>query len=108
LIKQQHIIILTLSIAVAAEPLTYLRKIIMIIEEIDFEENVNEKSLRSKRIKNKKAKDKALNRLEDKYKSPKKWKHMYLRSEKLRRAKQLGIEYPIISNAKLLKNSIDL
>lgn len=30
----------------------------------------------------------------DEYRKEKKWRHLYLRSEKLHRAKQLGIDYP--------------
>lgn len=62
-----------------------------------------EKDLRAKRIQKKKG-DQNLNSIEVKYKSPKNWKHMYLRSEKLRRAKQLGIDYPVRSNKQLLKD----
>jgi hypothetical protein len=63
----------------------------------------NKKDLRSKSIFKKKIKNQSENALEDTYKPPKNWKNMYLRSEKLRRAKQLGIEYPRITCASLLK-----
>lgn len=36
------------------------------------------------------------------WKPEKKWKHMYLRSEKLSRAKQLGFDYPIKSPSQVL------
>ena len=67
--------------------------------------NIEKKEARSNRIDSKKKKDCAENKIEAKYKSPKNWKHMYLRSEKLRRAKQLGIEYPRKSNSELLNES---
>jgi hypothetical protein len=65
-----------------------------------------DKELRAKRRINKKSKDRAENKMELKYKPPKNWKHVYLRSEKLRRAKQLGTEYPSQSNAQLLKENL--
>jgi len=39
---------------------------------------------------------------EDKWKPEKKWKLVYLRSEKLARAKQLGFEYPRKTSRQLL------
>lgn len=39
-------------------------------------------------------------------KREKNWKDLYIRSTKLARAKQLGIEYPRISEAELRKNSV--
>ena len=68
--------------------------------------NIENKETRAKRIENNKKKNIAENKIEAKYKSPKNWKHMYLRSEKLRRAKQLGKEYPSVSNSKLLQKSL--
>ena len=38
----------------------------------------------------------------DDWPKEKKWKNVYTRSEKLHRAKQLGLEYPIITEKKLL------
>lgn len=37
----------------------------------------------------------------------KNWKHLYLRSEKLARAAQLGIDYPQVSNALLARRSLE-
>ena len=78
----------------------------MVAENVNYFEvkimNEN-KELRAKKVQRKKA-DQNLNAIEEKYKSPKNWKHMYLRSEKLRRARQLGIDYPTRSNKQLLKD----
>lgn len=65
--------------------------------------NIDKKGkIASKRI-NKAKKDKSLNAdKEGGYKPPKNWKHVYLRSEKLRRAKQLGFQYPRLSQQQLL------
>ena len=38
----------------------------------------------------------------DEWPKEKKWKNVYTRSEKLHRAKQLGFEYPILTEKKLL------
>ena len=66
---------------------------------------MNNKEKRAKRILDKKQ-DQSLNQVKkDKYIAPKNWKHVYLRSEKLRRAKQLGFDYPVKSNATLLKEN---
>jgi hypothetical protein len=54
----------------------------------------NGKAKRSKRISNKAEKAENINSIEGVYKSPKNWKEMYLRSEKQRRSRQLGFEYP--------------
>lgn len=67
-----------------------------------FEEN--NKSKRAKRVKNNKAKSKNLNARIEKDKPPKNWKHMYLRSEKLKRAQQLGIDYPKRSTLQMLND----
>lgn len=72
------------------------------------DENAKEK--RAKRVQNKKAKAENLNSIShydeslnaDVYKPPKKWKEVYLRSEKMRRAKQLGFEYPKKSTRQML------
>ena len=65
---------------------------------------MNNKEKRAKRILNK-IKDQSINQKEDKWKAPKNWKHVYLRSEKLRRAKQLGFDYPVKTNSKLLNEN---
>jgi|GEM_PF-359985 len=41
-------------------------------------------------------------------KPEKKWKHMYLRKEKLARAKQLGMEYPRKRGKQLLDKELPL
>lgn len=72
-----------------------------------FEEN-NDKSKRAQRVQDKKKKAKNLNSISNEIdgvvyaKPPKNWKHVYLRSEKMRRAKQLGFEYPIRSTRQML------
>lgn len=73
-------------------------------EVINLETDQNTaKSKRSERVKNNRTKSKNLNAMDDNcYKPPKKWKHVYLRSEKMRRAKQLGFEYPIRSTRQML------
>ena len=43
---------------------------------------------------------------EDKSKPEKNWKMVYLRSEKLARAKQLGFDYPRKSARQLLENEL--
>lgn len=66
------------------------------------------KSKRAKRVQNNKTKAKHLNAISNEIdgvvygKPPKNWKHVYLRSEKMRRAKQLGFEYPIRSTRQML------
>lgn len=65
-----------------------------------FEEN--DKSKRAQRVKNNKVKSRHINMEEESYKPPKNWKHMYLRSEKMKRAEQLGFEYPIRSTRQML------
>lgn len=73
-----------------------------------FEEN--NKSKRAKRVSNNKKKAENINSISaydeslnaDIYKPPKNWKHVYLRSEKMRRAKQLGFEYPKRSTRQML------
>lgn len=49
---------------------------------------------RAKRLKKNKDKSENLNAVEPKQKATKNWKEMYIRSSKLKRAKQLGTEYP--------------
>lgn len=67
---------------------------------------MNNKEKRAKRILYKKQ-DKSLNQAKrDKCIFSKNWKHLSLRSEKLKRAKQLGFEYPVKSNITLLKENI--
>lgn len=69
-----------------------------------------DKIKRAKRINYKKKKAKNLNSISNYdedlkafvYKSPKKWKHLYTRSAKMIRAKQLGIDYPRKSTRKML------
>ncbi len=61
-----------------------------------------EKEIRAKRVKKNKDKSKNINSCEEGYKPPKNWKHVYLRSEKMRRAKQLGFEYPKRSTRQML------
>jgi hypothetical protein len=39
-------------------------------------------------------------------KPEKKWKMLYLRSEKLKRAKQLGFDYPLKSSRQLLDQAL--
>ena len=41
----------------------------------------------------------------DDWPKEKNWKHVYTRSEKMRRARQLGIDYPVVSDAKLTRQS---
>lgn len=43
---------------------------------------------------------------EEKWKPEKKWKMMYLRSEKIARAKQLGIDYPRKISRQLIDQTI--
>lgn len=64
-----------------------------------------EKELRAIKFLNKKTKDQSENAVENTCAYVKNWKHMYMRSEKLKRAKQLGFEYPRISRASRLKAS---
>lgn len=64
--------------------------------------NDEQKSKVAKRRALKAKKDQNLNSREEKYKPPKNWKHMYLRSEKMQRAKQLGFDYPVLSQRQLL------
>ena len=42
----------------------------------------------------------------EKWKPEKKWKKLYLRSEKLARAKQLGIEYPRKNSRHLIEQAV--
>lgn len=37
------------------------------------------------------------------WKKPKRWKHMYVRSEKIGRARQLGFAYPVVSRSQQLQ-----
>lgn len=66
------------------------------------------KTKRAERVHHKKVKDQNLNAISNVdgdyivCKPPKNWKHVYLRSEKFRRAKQLGIEYPRKSTRQML------
>jgi hypothetical protein len=41
------------------------------------------------------------------FKPKKKWKMLYLRSEKLKRAKQLGIDYPVKTSRQVLDRELD-
>jgi hypothetical protein len=41
------------------------------------------------------------------FKPEKKWKMLYLRSEKLKRAKQLGIDYPVKTSRQVLDRELD-
>jgi hypothetical protein len=45
---------------------------------------------------------------EEKWKPEKKWKMLYLRSEKLARAKQLGIDYPRKNSRQLIEQASTL
>lgn len=40
------------------------------------------------------------------FKPEKKWKHMYLRKDKLARAKQLGFDYPVRSQRQILDQEL--
>jgi hypothetical protein len=40
------------------------------------------------------------------FKPEKKWKMLYLRSEKLKRAKQLGFEYPVKNSRQVLDQAL--
>jgi hypothetical protein len=40
------------------------------------------------------------------FKPEKKWKMLYLRSEKLKRAKQLGFDYPLKSSRQILDRAL--
>lgn len=63
----------------------------------------DQKSKRALRVRTNKDKAKNLNSIDNgEYKPPKNWKHVYLRSEKMRRAKQLGFEYPVRSTRQML------
>lgn len=76
-------------------------------------EKISKKNKRAKRILSKKL-DQNLNQSDHNdngyiiVKSPKKWSHLYLRSCKLKRAKQLGIEYPRKSKSELKRDNSDL
>lgn len=65
--------------------------------------SMNNKEKRAKRILNNKRDQQTNQQKREKVSPPKNWKHVYLRSEKLRRAKQLGFDYPVKSNSILLK-----
>jgi hypothetical protein len=41
------------------------------------------------------------------FKPEKKWKMLYLRSEKLKRAKQLGFDYPVKTSRQVLDRTLD-
>jgi hypothetical protein len=41
------------------------------------------------------------------FKPEKKWKMLYLRSEKLKRAKQLGFDYPMRTSRQVLDRELD-
>lgn len=63
--------------------------------------NIDQKEKVAKRRAEKAKRDQSLNAKEEQYKPPKNWKHMYLRSEKMYRAKQLGFVYPRLSKQEL-------
>lgn len=45
--------------------------------------------------------------VKDNWKKEKNWKHVYTRSEKLGRARQLGFEYPICKNLGNIQNDVE-
>lgn len=63
--------------------------------------NIDQKEKVAKRRTFKADRDQSLNAQELKYKPPKNWKHMYTRSEKMKRASKLGFEYPRLSKQQL-------
>tara|TARA_B100001245_G_C22719373_1_gene349611 strand:+ start:487 stop:696 length:210 start_codon:yes stop_codon:yes gene_type:complete len=62
------------------------------------------KDKRSCRIERKKQ-DQNINQQEPKYKPEKKWKNLYMRSIKLERARQLGIDYPRKNSSQLTREA---
>ena len=69
-------------------------------------ENIRNKAWRQAKRKNKETKNKQ--KCYKKFVSEKNWKLMYLRSEKLKRAKQLGIDYPSKTLRQTLDNELPL
>ena len=74
---------------------------------------MNQEHYRNKAWRQEKAKQKKVNKCQTMinsscYSSEKNWKIMYLRSEKLRRAKQLGMEYPRKSLRQILDQEMPI
>lgn len=70
-------------------------------------DNTRNRAWRRAQARTNKSRDQLNARLVDCYTPEKNWKQMYGRSEKMIRAAQLGMAYPQVSSAKLVRNSLD-
>ncbi|EPL9569100.1 hypothetical protein MMK73_001158 [Providencia rettgeri] len=70
-------------------------------------DNTRNRAWRRAQARTNKSRDQLNARLVDCYAPEKNWKQMYGRSEKMIRAAQLGMAYPQVSSAKLVRNSLD-